>query len=76
MLYVTIACGHNERKAKFDEKLMEDMESYNKSLIELRKIKRDIDVKIPIPENFEGKDLIAYYVKDNGNPCGFPLNYL
>jgi len=24
------------------------------------------EVKIPIPENFEGKDLVVYYVKDNG----------
>jgi len=24
------------------------------------------EVKIPVPEGFEGKDLVAYYVKDNG----------
>lgn len=24
------------------------------------------EVKIPITEDFEGKDLVAYYVKDNG----------
>ncbi len=46
----------------FDLKLYSD--STNKYITKLDN--GSFKVKIPIPENFEGKDLVVYYVKDNG----------
>lgn len=32
------------------------------------------EVKIPIPENFKNKDLVVYYVKDNGEKEPYPVD--